>query len=174
MKRLIQILIWGTFLISCTEISYKEPQPSGIKNLEKVPSKLQGKYLVSDGEGQSDTLLVLQNGYRIGNEEEASLSDSLVLKYYKGYYFLSVRENYAWYLRVVKRQKNGDLLYLAMETMEREEDRKALIEKLSKETPVYESNVDDKTFYIIDPSPGKLIELIKKGHFKEQTFSRIR
>jgi hypothetical protein len=173
MKWLVHFLCIGLFLASCSEISYKEPQPRGIKALSQIPPKLQGNYLVTDGE-ETDTLRVVQQGYTIGNDDEARLSDSLVLKYYKGYYFLSSRDDFAWYLRVTRRQKNGDLLYLELERIpENEEERKNFITKISAVIPVVETKIDDKTYFVIDPSPKQLIELIKKGYFKEQTFTRM-
>ncbi|MDH4057506.1 MAG: hypothetical protein OEU76_02020, partial [Cyclobacteriaceae bacterium] len=92
-----------------------------------------------------------------------------------GYYFLNMRTDFAWYLRVIKQQKNGDMVYLEMEGVPaNEEDEKKFIEKLSAETPVAQTVSDDKTYYVIDPSPKKLVELIQKGFFKEQTFTRIK
>ena len=176
MKSTLRVFILGFFLSACTEISYKEPQPTGIKVMKEVPAKLQGKYLVSDPEGDDvDTLSIYDNGYQIGNDDKAGLGDSLVLKYYKGHYFVNMREDYAWYLRIVKREKNGNLLYMEMEALPGEDEKKKnFIDRLSKDTPVIESQVEDKTFYIIDPSPQKLMELIDKGYFKKQTFTRIK
>lgn len=175
MKWNAPILVSVLFLIACSEISYKEPQPFGINPLSQTPEKLQGKYLVSDENENTDTLVIDKTGYYIGHDEMAFLSDSLVLKYYKGYYFVNFRENFAWYLRILKLQKNGDLLYLEMDAIPNtEEDKVKFIERLSVVIPVRETTMDDKTMHVIDPSKKKLIELIKKGYFKEQTFRRIR
>ena len=35
---------------ACTEISYKEPQPKGIKALKEIPSKLNGRYLIFEND----------------------------------------------------------------------------------------------------------------------------
>jgi len=175
MKWLVHFSFIGLFLVSCTEISYKEPQPKGKKILSQIPGKLHGKYLLYEDGEPVDTLIVFNSGYKIGKDEVASLSDSIVLKYYKGYYFLNMRTDFAWYLRVIKQQKNGDMVYLEMEGVPaNEEDEKKFIEKLSAETPVAQTVSDDKTYYVIDPSPKKLVELIQKGFFKEQTFTRIK
>ena len=163
------------FLIACSEISYKEPQPVGLTPLNQSPEKLQGKYLVIDESENTDTLVITKAGYYIGHDEMAFLSDSLVLKYYKGYYFVNFRDNYAWYLRILKLQKNGDLLYLEMDAIPNTEDDKLkFIERLNVVIPVRETTMDNKSIYVIDPSKKKLIGLIKKGYFKEQTFKRIR
>lgn len=150
---------------ACTEISYKEPQPKGISPLPSVPEKLQGRYLM-DG----DTVIFFDKGFKAIDKKEdvLLLSDSIVLKKYKSYYFVSYRQGFEWLLRILKPQKNGDLLMLAMENVPEDAvQRKLFLEKLSKETAVIETTVDSVTHYVIDPAPKKLHELIEKGYFKE-------
>lgn len=150
---------------ACTEISYKEPQPKGISSLTSVPEKLCGKYLL-DG----DTVIFFDKGFKAIDKKEdvLYLSDSIVLKKYKSYYFVSYRQGFEWLLRILKPQKNGDILMLEMDNVPEDvAQRKLFIEKLSKETPVIETTVDSVTHYVIDPAPKKLYELIEKGYFKE-------
>ncbi len=92
------------------------------------------------------------------------LGDSLVLKRYKGYYFVNINEDPEWLLRVIKREKNGDLTYMSMDT----EDRpfNDLVNDLAREVGIDSVELDDEKLYQIDPSPGELIKLIKKGYFK--------
>ncbi len=165
MNKLMMFLLCVA-LIACTEISYKEPQPKGIKSLTEVPSKLHGTYL-----WEGDTIIFFDKGFRAKDKKEdvLYLSDSIVLKKYKNHYFVSYRDGHEWLLRVLKTQKNSDLLYLEMENVPDDDaQRKMFIEKLSKETPVIENTVDSVTHYVIDPSPKKLYELIHKGFFKEK------
>jgi hypothetical protein len=174
MKRFFPFLLLGLFLAACTEISYKEPQPKGVKPLSRVPAKLHGQYLIHEDNDVTDTLTVSQTGYLLGDDDHAVLSDSLVLKYYKGYYFLNSRSDFAWYVRIIRLQKNKDLLYLEMEGIpEKEEERQKFLEKLSADIPVVETIVEGKTYYVIEPSPKELMGLIKKGYFKERVFTRI-
>jgi hypothetical protein len=152
---------------TCTEISYKEPQPKGIKSLTSVPEKLHGTYLMDN-----DTITFFDKGFRaMDNKKEdvLYLSDSITLKKYKNYYFVSYREGYQWLLRILKPQKSGDLLMLEMDNVPGDAvQRKQFLETLSKETPVIETTVDSVTHYVIDPSPQKLNDLIQKGFFKEK------
>jgi hypothetical protein len=177
MKALWPVVWVYLLLTACTEISYKEPQPKGIKALDRMPPKLHGKYVLADsGKADEGFITVFEKGYRFepsnpGEKmEEFVLSDSLVLKYYKGYYFVSYRKKYAWHLRVLQQQKNGDLFYLEMKTVpENDPERKAYLEKLALELPVVENQIDETTYFIIDPEPKKLIDLVKKGYFSEKT-----
>jgi hypothetical protein len=44
---------------------------------------------------------------------------------------------------------------------------------LSRDIPVAETEVDGKTHYLIDPAPKKLLDLIRKEYFNDQTFKKI-
>ncbi|MBX2968846.1 MAG: hypothetical protein KF803_05720 [Cyclobacteriaceae bacterium] len=173
MKWIIPCFLVLLFLISCSEICYKEPQPKGVRPLTEIPGKLHGRYMVSDENGSVDTLIVFNKGYRIGKDDVASLSDSLVLKYHKGFYFINIRDDVAWYLRVVKQEKNGDIRYMAMPEATSEYKGGIFKDVLARDIPVAETEVDGKTHYIIDPSPKKLLELIRKEYFNDQTFKKI-
>jgi hypothetical protein len=154
-------------LLSCKEISYKNPQPRGKKPLPSVPQDLWGSYLITnDRENTKDTLFINATGYMIASDKEQEhLGDSLVLKFYKGYYFLSVNENPEWLLRVLRKQSNGDLMYMSMDT--EENNFQALLEKLSKEVDIDSLTLNNEKLYQIDPSPRQLVRLVKKGFFDE-------
>jgi hypothetical protein len=160
------IFLAGLTLLACTEISYKEPQPKGIKYLESVPTKLHGTYL-----WEGDTVVFFDKGFRIKNKKEdvLYLSDSIALKKYKNHYFVNYREGYQWRLRVLKPLKNGDLMFLEMEDVpEDAAERKLFIEKLSIVTPVIETTVDSTKHFVIDPTAKELYTLIQKGYFTEK------
>ena len=162
----LPLFLLAIVLMACTEISYKEPQPKGVKSLVSVPAKLHGTYIMDN-----DTVIFFDQGFRAIDKKEdvLYLSDSIVLRKYKSYYFVSYREGYEWLLRILKPQKNGDLLMLEMDHVPDDAaQRKLFIETLSKETPVIETTVDSVTHYVIDPSPKKLDQLIQKGFFKEK------
>ncbi len=169
MNKLLLFLL-GMAHMACNEIVYKEPQPTGIKALVGVPSRLHGKYVMQEEDG--DTIVIFKNGFRADNKKEEDilyLSDSLVLKKYKDYYFISLRDKAEWNLRILSLQKNGDLLMMMMESVpESEDERKVFIENLSKETPVIQNTLDSVTHYLIDPSPQQLYKLIQRGFFKEK------
>jgi hypothetical protein len=177
-----------TFLLAvgCKEISFREPQPLRRRALTAIPKKLQGKYLtyMEDGQLSQDTVVITRRGYRFGyfekpeisdetdNYDSGSLSDSLVLKSYKGYYFLNIFEKPEWLLRVIKQDSKGDLVYMAME--EEDVDFNDYMKKLSAEIRIDSVLTGDKTLYHINPTPGELIHLIERGFFSKTRLKKIR
>ena len=171
---------------SCKEISFREPQPKGRRALTAVPRKLQGRYLTYQVNGKlsKDTIIVSPKGYRFGYFDEVpdsnhreeyeagSLSDTLVLKSFRGYYFLSLYKEPEWLLRVIKQQKNGDLIYMGME--QEDVDFNDYVSKLSSEIAIDSIKLEKETLYHIDPSPAKLVELIEKGYFNQTSLKKIR
>lgn len=174
MKRLFLLILILFCLQACKEISFLESQPKGKKILHAVPKKLQGKYLLADENGvDADTLFITSTGYRIGNDKkhEAYLSDTLVLKYFKSYYFLNIKEQSDWYLRVIQKDNNGNLLYMTMDSEDRRFNDYLL--RLSSEIEIDSVKSNDEMRYRIDPSPKEMIALIKKGFFKKITLKKI-
>lgn len=162
-------------LVSCKEISFKEAQPKGKKDLTKVPEELCGNYAISNDEGKTeDTLFITAQGYKLGHNpnDEAFLSDSLVLKFYKGYYFLSINKRPEWFLRVVQPEKNGDIAYLVME--QQDGSFSDYLERVSFEVEIDSTSSTTEKLYQIDPTPKQLIELIQKGFFKKTILKKIR
>lgn len=185
MRILLPFFAAAVFFCSCKEVTFREPQPKGRRAMTAIPDKLQGKYLTvqENGELSKDTVIITQNGYRFGyfqkvidsgreNYDAGKLSDSLVLKSYRGYYFLNFYEDPEWLLRVVRQERNGDLIYMAME--QDGVDFNDYIRKLSAEIAIDSVKREDETLYFIDPSPSKLVELIEKGYFSKAILKKIR
>lgn len=162
-------------LVSCQEISFQQPQPTGVSALTNIPAKLRGKYLLIDPNSPStDTLFVESGGYRVGHnpKEKNMLGDSIVLKSYRGYYFLNINGNPEWFLRVIKRERNGDLLFMSLE----EEQNKFgnFVKKLSRTIRVDSVQLKDEKLYQIHPTPKQLVGLIDNGFFRKITLKKIR
>jgi hypothetical protein len=185
MSRII-IIFFLVLVAACKEVSFQNPQPEGRKALTDVPKALRGKYLTltDDGKPSKDTVIITAHGYRFGyfdvaersgkndRYEEGVLSDTLVLKSYKGYYFLSINENPEWLLRVLRQEKNGDLIYMTLE--EKNTDFNDFLKKLSAEIRVDSTQKENETLYQIDPTPAELIGLIDKGFFSASRLIRIK
>lgn len=163
----LPVVIMLLVVFGCKEISFKEPQPRGKKALSEIPAKLRGTYLLSaENETSTDTLIVGEKGYLIVSDRKQNLlGDSLVLKQYKEYYFININENPEWLLRVIKKEKNGDLTYMSMDV---EENRFSdLLKRLSKDVKIDSIQTGTEKLYQIDPSPKALLKLIDKGYFRK-------
>jgi len=172
MKRLIPFIL--LCLVACKEISFKQAQPKGIRALTVIPGDLRGKYLLVDPNSpMPDTLFVETEGYRVGHnpKEKNVLGDSIVLKSYKGYYFLNINGNPEWFLRVIKQENNGDLQYMSLE--QEQNDFGGFIKKLSAVINIDSVQLKDEKLYQIDPTPKELVALIDKGYFKKITLKKI-
>jgi hypothetical protein len=154
-------------LLSCKEVTFKEPQPRGKKSLKEIPEALVGSYLLTDEkEGATDTLIVTSIGYVVASDKKGGeLGDSLVLKKFKGYYFVNINENPEWLVRVIKQETNGDLVYMTMD--EEGVPFKDFLEKVSKEIKIDSVEINGEKLYQIDPSPKQLVRLIEKGYFRK-------
>jgi hypothetical protein len=170
----LAIIIAAMAVVACKEISFRDPQPKGFRSLPQVPTKMQGNYLFKDKDGLVDTVVITANSFYAKsepNKDRYTLSDTLIMKTYKGYYFFSKRSGTVWYLRLVKQQKNGDLAYLAMN----DEHFNEFLVKLSREIKIDSADLGDGMVYQIDPTPKQLIGLIEKGYFIEQAkWSKIK
>lgn len=185
MHRVPFVLLMAVLIYSCKEITFREPQPKSRRILSSVPEKLQGRYLTfqENGELSQDTVVITATGYRFGyfddirgsgyepDFDSGVLGDSMVLKYYKGYYFLSLNEDPEWVLRVIKQQKNGDLVYMAME--QKNVDFDDYVSKLSSEIAIDSIKVENESLYYIDPSPSQLVDLIEKGYFSQAILKKV-
>jgi hypothetical protein len=173
MKRIAIITIIALIAASCKEVSFREPQPKGIKAINQVPARLQGSYAIKDDKGAvADTLVVTRKGFyaRSQPKDFRTLGDSLVMKSYHGYYFVNKDEHPEWVLRVVRQESNGDLAYMSMEYGD---DFHGFLRRLSQEIPIDSTIHDAEKRYQIDPSPKKLVELIDKGYFTKVVLKKI-
>ena len=165
--KIIPFVSFLILLFACKEITFREPQPKGKKSLKEIPEKLCGMYLLNaEDDNTQDTLYVTKDGYMMASDKKKNpLGDTLVVKNFKGYYFVNTNENPEWLLRIIKPEKDGDLLYMSMDVEESKFN--SLISSLSKEVPLDSSEVNGEKLYQIDPTPKQLITLIKKGYFKK-------
>src|SRR5689334_10205770 len=95
-------------IASCTEIAFPVAQPKRVAALKEIPQALHGRYGPPTFESDSVTLIIDSKGYYFDPSNEKSwldkgmISDSLVVKFYRDYYFFNFRIEDVWCLRVVK------------------------------------------------------------------------
>lgn len=170
---------WTLMFASCKEVSFREPQPTGVQPLKEVPQALLGQYTPTNLEPneKTDTLVIESWGYHFKDSDDKDwlgrgvVSDSLVVKFYQDYYFLNFRSGDQWVLRLLKQKPNGDLEFLTINIDDSDEGKERL-KKLSKKFKLTEIKRKDETFYQIKPTPAQLMALIKEGFFTAQTLER--
>lgn len=181
MRATFPILFWIILLASCKEVSFNTPQPAGVKPLTEIPPALRGHYLSYDeisGE-ESDTLIIESWGYHFTDKEDndwlgaGHLSDSLVVKFYKNYYFVNFKSEDQWVLRLVRQKPYGGIEFLSIDIQD-DAKRKEILKKIGKELTIKEVHRDDDTFYQIAPTPNQLMKLIDKGFFTGPELSKIK
>lgn len=164
-------------LSACTEVSFPTHQPKGEKILLEFPKEIQGQYITSGSDSLRDTLVIDRTSYRFLSEERlatkdwlsnATLSDSLVLKKYKGLYFINFREKDQWLLRVIKRESNGDLIFRMLAVGGTRKDK--FLFELQQELPVEVVELaNGDQYFRIDPTPKKLMRLLRKKQYLEES-----
>ena len=172
MRYLPLIVIYALFLSSCREVTFPQAQPVGITALREVPQQLQGVYqAIEQATGEfADTLIVESWGYKAKDKKEKDwltrgvLSDTLVLKFYENYYFLNIKAEGQWVLRLIIREPSGTLQFLSIDLGD-ENKRKTTLKKLSKKVTVKKIEKKGDTYYQINPTPAQLMILIKEGYF---------
>ena len=181
MKTTLLILSWDMLLASCKEVSFVVPQPEGVARLKEIPLALQGHYLSYDeitGEA-SDTLIIESWGYHFKDKKDddwlgsGHLSDSLVVKRYKDYYFVNFKSGNQWVLRLVRQNPSGGIAFLSIDIQD-DARRKDILKKISKETTIKEIHRGEDTFYQISPTPAQLMRLIEEGFFTGSKLDKIK
>jgi len=155
------------------------PQPDGIVSLTKVPIELQGRYFAIDSSSgeKSDTLIIEAWGYHFQDTNDKDwlgrgvLSDSLVIKSYKGYYFVNFKSGNQWMLRVLKQKPSGAIEFMSIDLRD-DAQINEVIRKISKKLKVKEIKSESDVFYQINPTPAQLVSLIKDGYFTGPELNR--
>lgn len=157
---------------SCKEVSFREPQPSGVASLKEVPPALRGAYIPGDTlpEDKVDTLIIESWGYHFKDSQEkdwlgrGTISDSMVLKFYQDYYFINFKSGDQWVLRLLKQNNDGSISFMSID-LQSEEKSKDKLKRLSKKVKYTEIKREDDTYYQINPTPAQLMGLIRDGFF---------
>jgi len=159
------ILLIG-LLSGCSEAQFRQDQPAGISGLEQFPDKLQGDFISDDG----DTLIVLQTSYWLKSRKNNSfqvnnadtLSGDFILKKWKRYYVINVREDSLWTVGLLKPDKENNLTLLVLDP-----ENDSLMKAAGQITPVSIFNFEEgnSKLYVFDPSRKAFGKLVKKGFF---------
>ena len=170
MKKIVLSISLIYLLLSCTEIKFEQPQPKRIKNLELIPEKIQGEYLLDKKDTikiSSEQILILKDS--LGLEDEVyKLSDVFKVRYWKKTYFLNIKEkeDSVWTVIFIQKNKNQTL---SMGFLSFEEKDTESIEKIKSITKLKEvmNESESLDYYLANPSRCELKKLMKQANFHE-------
>lgn len=152
---LLAILVSGT---SCSNIQFKEAQPSDKKAITRFPNKFIGKYVY-----EQDTIIIKKESVYFG--EEASLSDSLMVKKLKNKYFFNVydknRKTWSVFLFNLTPEKNLKVTDVAVEGNDELKHLKRFM-NLDKQ-----KDSKNETYYLASPNKQQWKKMLKKEVFKD-------
>jgi hypothetical protein len=165
-KLLLYLVLWAT-ICSC-DLAFEQPQPRNIEKEDIFPRTMQG---IWDSDGDELIISELTYAYTGGLfDMNGHLSDSVILKYHKNYYYLNIKEyekNY-WYVFVIYIQDDNKLQIYPLDSNDIE------VEKLNEMTKVREVFKDngDLDYYLINPTITELETMQEILNLDFQTFTR--
>ncbi len=178
MTKLLQratILIFMLIAAACTEVKFRNIQPSESSVLKAFPEKLMGSYVNQDG----DTLLVSEKNISLVNRasecnpfyEHDSLSQDIVLTSFNDSYLLNIQEDSLWTLALII-YSSREFLDVSLIDAEDEETMNTLSQITALDTLFSEDN--EVIHFIIDPDSMTLAGVIHLGLFSDHyRFKRI-
>lgn len=149
---------------SCVEVGFKHPQPSKGKTLTKIPQKMVEFYTGNRQDSISENSNYLKFEDYINDKTfENSLSETTILKKWKGKYFLNQKEDDLWRIIMIVPVSNNNY-----ETYQLDGSNKQTVKLLKDITAVKEIFSEDGKLklLILDPSRKEFNKIIKSGAFE--------
>jgi hypothetical protein len=168
MKKLLLLSLLVTLLFSsCLTFYFSQPLPVDAKVCHRMPRPLRGNWKGNEGTLKIDKKKWLSTSVdsndRVSMKTEFELSDSLVLKRYKGYYFFNMlNSNGFWNVYVGQKRHN----YFIINRMSRE-DSLALKTAIGV---IPDSVSESNLFYRSPISKKQLVKYIEQGGFADTLF----
>lgn len=156
------LLVLLFFSISCTNVYFENPQPAGQEDLSAFPKKLTGTYV--DIEKGDTVVVIYSDGFTMDmsdNDVKIPLGEKAVLRKYRSYYFLSLKQEDSnlWAVYIVKPAKKKSLEIYDFPTDEQGLSKLGAITNVKKEN----REGQDSQQYILNPSAEEMDKLLKAG-----------
>ncbi len=145
-------------LSSCVEVGFKHPQPSKGKSLSEVPKEIIDFYSDIKSDSTSGNIKDLYNA----DDFDKSLSETTILKKWKGKYFLNEKEDSLWHIIMIVPVANNKF-----DTYRLDGDDEQTQKKLNRITEVEEIRSEDGELehLILDPTNREFNKIVKSGAF---------
>lgn len=161
------VLVLLLLITSCDQVIFTEPQPRKVKELIEIPKILQGTYLDQDG----DTMYIDQGSFSYYSTEfdglkNIKLSDSAVLKLYKGHYYYSspvlIMEEKFWLTYILYPEEDGS----GFDLYAMDPDDVVKLAKLQEITSkIRDIEEGDQKYYLFDPKKKDYKKIISDTIF---------
>jgi hypothetical protein len=149
------LLFFFLLLFSC-DILFREPQPSWVRRNEKAfPPLMRGTFVCGSGlvhdmyHDKGDTIRIDEKRIRINDDFDYTLSESVILREYRGAYFLNIfeKEDHGW---IVFRAlpKSGEIIFSMMMTNDDDPGYLTRLREITDVETVNESGEGDIRHYI--------------------------
>ena len=156
---LSKTLLLLVMLSSCVEVGFKHTQPSKANNLSEIPKEMIDFYANKKSDSASGGINDLYNS----DDFDTSLSETTILKKWKGKYFLNQKEDGLWHVFMIVPVSNDKF-----ETYQLDGGNENTVELLKRITEVEEVFSDDGELesLILDPTNREFKKIIKSGAFE--------
>ena len=151
MKNIIKIFISLLFLISCTNVYFENPQPTYLKNVDKIPSKFHGSFEYLEkkpsfiGNGSTKNKYLISDEFCVVNNDTLKVgSDDLVVKYQGNNLFINLKKDSVYELNLLNRYNYFGADSLIVKTI--------FIDEFNWNESPYYFNAVNYIFTIIDSS----------------------
>ena len=156
---LSKTLIILVLLSSCVEVGFKNPQPLKARNLEEIPKEMLDFYTNQKKDSTENSITDL---YSV-DDFDATLSETTILKKWKGNYFLNQKENDLWHVFMIVPSSNN--MYETYQLDGGNEKTVSLLKKITEVEEVFSDDGELKSL-ILDPSHREFKKIVKSGAFE--------
>ena len=130
MKNIIKIFVPLLFLISCTNVYFENPQPTYLKNIDKIPSKFHGSFefiektpsFIGKGSTKLNEYVISDEFCVINNDTLKLVSNDLVVKHQGNNLFINLKKDSVYELNLLNRYNYFGADSLTVKTIFIDED----------------------------------------------------
>lgn len=159
MKSYYYLLVFVLLAISCTDVRFKQPMPVKGEELELIPDDLITFIVSQDSASLKEDLPDLD-----ANIKKRTIPDNMVIKKWKGSYFINSKMDSLWILVVMKPVK-GTTDFKTYQLMGNNEETQARLKKITQVREHF--NTNGKLEYLeLNPTQKEFKAILKADLFE--------